>query len=160
MEIQKSFVTHDQMATLCCPHCNLTKIINVKKYLQKKHIIKVRCKCEHTFTTLLDFRRHYRKETAKFEGTYSMLAPARGTGHLKVLNISQKGVGFNIGITVSGTTAFEVGQKARIQFNLDDKKKTPINKIVIIRNIIDNFLGCEFIDHNELDKSLGFYLRM
>ncbi len=157
MEIQKSFVTTDNQATLCCPKCGLTKIIAAGKYQKKKHVIKVRCNCKYAFATLLDFRRHYRKEV-EFEGTYTMIEPAGGIGRLSVLNISRSGVGFAIGFTVAGKTAFKVGQRARIEFDLDDKNQTPINKVVVIRTISEKYVGCEFVDHQELDKSLGFYL--
>ncbi len=159
IELQKSFVTPDEKATLCCPKCGLIKIITVKKYREKKHTIKVKCQCNHGFTTLLDFRRHYRKGV-EFEGNYSMLAPARGKGNLSVVNISRSGLGLNIAFTISADTTdmIQKGQKARIEFELDDKKKTFINKIVIIRYISGNYIGCEFEDPQELDKALGFYL--
>ncbi len=159
MEIQKSFVTTDDKATLCCPKCGLTKIIAAGKYRKKKHIIKVRCNCKHAFATLLDFRRHYRK-AVEFEGTYTMIAPAGGVGRLSVLNISRSGLGFTIGFTVAGKTAFKVGQKAQIEFDLDDRKQTPINKVVVIRTLSKKYVGCEFVDHQELDKDLGFYLAL
>ncbi len=158
MEIQKSFVTSDEKATLCCPKCNLVRIVPVGKYRKKKHTIKIRCQCKHSFTILLDFRRHYRKDV-KFDGNYGMLAPALGSGGLNILNISRNGMGVTISFSVPGSSDFKVGQKARIQFELDDRHKSPINKVVIIRSVRDNYIGCEFEDPQEIDKALGFYLR-
>lgn len=159
MEIQKSFVTPDLKATLCCPVCNLIKIVGVEKYKEQKHLIKVKCQCGHTFSTLLDFRRHFRKDV-EFEGNYAMLAPARGRGNLSVVNISRSGLGMTIAFAVPGSTDFDKGQKLRVRFELDDSNKTEINRVVIVRNVIDNYIGCEFEDPQELDKSLGFYLTM
>jgi hypothetical protein len=158
MEIQKAFVTQDNKATLCCPKCSTTRIIDAEKYRDQKHTIKVRCQCSYSFTTLLDFRKHYRKEV-DFDGKYIMLAPARGGGSLSVLNISRSGIGFSIAFAISGSSAFAEGQKAKIEFQLDDRNCTPINKVVIIRVVREGFIGCEFADQQELDKSLGFYLR-
>ncbi len=158
MEVHKSFVTLDNIAIITCPQCHKAKNIDATKYRDSKHVINVRCSCKYAFTVLLDFRRHYRKET-ELEGTYTLLAPAFGTGKLCILNISRSGVGFTIGFSVSGPHSMEPGQKARIAFELDNRKRTPIDKLVDIRNITDNYVGAEFDKNQPLDKDLGFYLQ-
>lgn len=158
MEIQKAFVTPDDKATLCCPKCSTARIIDASKYRNQKHVIKVRCQCGYSFSTLLDFRNHYRKEV-EFDGEYSMLAPDHGAGNMSILNISRSGVGFSITLAVAGSSSFKEGQQARIEFQLDDKNKTPLSKVVIVRVVRDGFIGCEFAEHQELDKALGFYLQ-
>ncbi len=107
---------------------------------------------------MLDFRRHFRKET-NLEGTYVMLPPAVGKGKLHIHNISQNGIGFTIGFSLYGSHAPKPGQKAQVVFQLDNKKRTRIEKLVLIRNVSDNFVGGEFDLSGGFDKDLGFYLR-
>ncbi len=158
MDAHKSFVTLDNIATITCPECHKSKSVTVGKYRNKNHTLKVRCSCDNSFRILLDFRRHYRKET-NLEGTYSMQSPALGTGRLNILNISRSGVGFAIGFEVAGRNTMKLGQKAQISFELDNKKMTVMNKVITIRTISDQYVGGEFEDHQALDKDLGFYLQ-
>jgi hypothetical protein len=158
MEVHKTFVTLDNVATITCPKCHKAKNISVGKYRSRKHNLKVRCSCSHSFSALLDFRRHYRKES-NLEGSFSMVSPAFGAGRLNILNISRSGVGFTVGFSVNGRHTMKLGQKARISFELDNRKQTTIDKIVIIRNIFEQYIGCEFDDTGTLEKDLGFYLQ-
>lgn len=158
MEINKTFVTLDNVATITCPKCHKAKPISVDKYRNRKHNIKIRCSCGYSFSSLLDFRRHYRKET-NLEGTYHLLPPGVGKGRLNILNISRSGVGFAIGFSVRSNHSIQIGQKARIVFDLDNKKQSGIDKVVTIRSIGELYIGCEFDDSHHLDKELGFYLQ-
>ncbi len=158
MQITKTFVTTDNTATITCPKCNKSRNISIEKYRNKKHSIKVRCSCHCQFTVLLDFRRHYRKET-NLDGTYVMVPPAVGKGRLNILNISRSGVGFTIGFAVSGSHVIMPGQKIRIAFQLDNRKRTNIEKVVTIQNVDDHYVGGEFDRNSAFEKDLGFYLQ-
>ncbi len=74
---------------------------------------------------------------------------------MQVINISRSGIGFSI----SGIHAITVGQKALLTFQLDDRKQTELSKQVIVRSVMQNTIGCEFIDHSQFEKDLGFYLQ-
>ncbi len=158
MEVHKSFVTLDNIATITCPQCHRAKKIDVAKYKTKTHTIKAKCSCGHAFSALLDFRRHYRKDT-NLDGTYSMISPAFGKGAINILNISRSGVGFAIGLSAGANHAMEMHQKARISFELDNRKQTIINKVITIINVNNQYVGGEFDDNQTLDKDLGFYLQ-
>jgi hypothetical protein len=155
MDVQKSFVDIEGVATIQCPQCGIIKNISVNQYRGRQHSLKVRCSCNYAWDLLLDFRRHYRKVT-ELAGIYTLEAPASGGGRLVVVNISRSGVGFN----VTSMHSIIVDQKARLQFALDDKKNTLIDKLVIIRSVKNGYIGCEFADdHRVFDKDLGFYLQ-
>jgi len=158
MEIAKSFVTRESTATITCPKCNKSRNIEASKYRNRKHTIKVRCSCRHQFTVLLDYRKTYRKET-NLEGTYIMIPPGVGKGRLNVLNISKNGIGFTIGFSVSGSHPLKPGQKVRVSFQLDNKKRTDIQKVITIKNVDGHYIGGEFDDIEAFEKDLGFYLR-
>jgi hypothetical protein len=154
MNVQKSFVNTDGIAVIKCKVCSKIKHLQAETFRGKQHVLKVRCSCGHAWSLLLDFRRHYRKDT-ELEGTYALEPPANGGGRLTVMNISRSGVGF----TVIGIHAIKIGQKARLQFALDDKKNTLINKRVTVRVVQGNYIGCEFVEDRAFEKDLGFYLR-
>lgn len=155
MKIQKSFVKTNDTASIRCPDCALVKNIPVGKFRNNRHTLKTRCSCGTTFLVALDFRRHYRKPT-KIVGLYTLIGgPYSGGGQMQVNNISRSGVGFS----VSGMHNISAGQKALLNFRIDDKKQTELTKKVLIKNIRDNTVGCEFINQNQVGKDLGFYLQ-
>ena len=155
MKVQKSFVKTNDTASIRCPECALVKNIAVGKFRNTRHTLKTRCSCGSTFLVALDFRRHYRKPT-KIVGVYSLIGePYSGGGQMQVNNISRSGVGFS----VSGKHNISTGQKALLNFRIDDKKQTELTKKVLIKNIRQNTVGCEFINQNQIGKDLGFYLQ-
>jgi hypothetical protein len=154
MDVQKSFVNTDGIATIKCPKCGIIKNLPAAQFRGRQHTLKVRCSCDYAWSILLDFRRHYRK-TTDLSGTYILEPPASGGGRLLVLNISRSGVGFS----VKGLHAVKIGHKARLQFTLDNKKQTPINKQVVIKTVKGGYIGCEFVEDRAFEKDLGFYLQ-
>lgn len=150
-------VRSNNTATLICPTCNTVKQIAVDRFRHGRHTMSVRCRCQQVFSILLNFRRHYRKQT-NLPGTYEILsAGGVGGGIIHVCNISRSGVGFN----VSGLHKIEKGQELRVEFQLNDKNKTVLNKLATVRSVRQNAVGCEFKGNvdTEMDKALGFYLR-
>ena len=53
-QMQKSFVKSNDEATIICPECNSTKIIAVRQFRQRLHMLKVKCRCGHVFKVQLD----------------------------------------------------------------------------------------------------------
>jgi len=151
----KVFVRPDNTVTIICPSCNSAKQASVEPYRHKKHTLKVRCKCNTIFAVQLDFRRHYRKQT-KLTGTYRVIDPPRaGDGVIHIRNISRSGIGF----TVSGGHKMQKGQTVHLEFHDNDKHQTKLTKKARIRLIDNNYIGCQFIDQDLIEKALGFYLQ-
>lgn len=168
------FVKPDNTATINCPVCQLAKTVSVEKFKDKKHTINARCSCGHSFPVSFDFRKHYRKTTklpgvfeiqpqaldkqqwkkTNLNGTYSLLAPASGSGHILITNISCGGLQF----TLTGRHTIEPGLHARITFNLDDRKQSEISKMVAIQSINGHTFGCQFVGQEPLEQALRFYL--
>lgn len=157
MQNNKTFVNSNNTAIITCPKCKKARSIDAAGYKNRKHTIAVRCSCQHTFETLLDFRKHFRKET-NLEGSYVMVPPAVGSGMLCILNISKQGVGFTIGFSVKGSNTIVPGQKINLTFQLDDKKRTTLEKTIMVRTVNDQYVGGEFEVTQAYDKDLGFYL--
>ena len=152
---QKAFVKDGDQTTIICPTCNSAKEISVRQFRHRLHMLKVKCKCGHSFRVQLEFRRHYRKAT-DLAGTFDLLYPATGGAVAKILNISLSGVCFE----VKGIHDLKIGQKGVLVFKLDNRKETVLSKRVLIRSVNGNRIGSEFVEDRAFDKDLGFYLRM
>ncbi|THB74625.1 MAG: hypothetical protein D6B25_13110 [Desulfobulbaceae bacterium] len=151
---EKIFVADSGKATICCADCGITKQVPVQRYRGKKHTLKIRCSCGSSFPVHLEFRKAYRKST-ELDGVYRIISNGGGGGAASIQNISKDGIGFS----VSGVHAIKVGQKAMINFVLDNRKSTRINKEVVVRSVTKNRIGCQFSDHQPFEKDLGFYLQ-
>ena len=152
---QKIFVSDSGFATITCPKCRQARQVSMARYRGKKHTMKVRCTCGHDFLTAFEFRRHYRKQT-DLGGTYRILSTgAAGGGPIAIHNISRGGIGFS----VSGTHNLQVGHRAQVDFLLDNRKQSRMQKTVVIRTIRQNHIGCQFEENQAFEKDLGFYLQ-
>lgn len=151
----KAHVRANGTATLICPACSAVRNIAAKQFRDKQHLITVRCRCQHVYSILLDFRRHYRKKT-DLPGTYEILSE-RGVsgGIIHIINISRSGLGF----TVSGLHRIEKDQLLLIEFQLNDKKQNIIKKRATVKSVRQNSIGCQFVEDAAMEKTLGFFLR-
>lgn len=177
--MKKVYIDSDNTATLTCPHCEKTKVIDTTKYKQREGPIKIqftfkcrRCYCGtkhavgcdgkdcrkgHKMTALLERRRHDRK---KVDLPGKVIDGRKNVALIRVLNISKKGLLLQV---VSPKT-FEVGERLTVSFELDDPLQTKIEKKIVIRKMIPpNLLGVEFTSPEILvgpsDEAIGIYLR-
>ena len=154
-KIQKVFINKDNTVTLLCPHCGINKTVNAAKLKDKisNAPIKVKCACKSIFRIIIEFRKEYRKST-HLEGHYSSLPAGRECDKMVVKNISRTGIGF----TTLSMHNLKKNDKVRIKFTLDDRKRSEIDKEIIVRMVNGKFIGGEFADPDLFDKALGFYL--
>jgi predicted RNA-binding Zn-ribbon protein involved in translation (DUF1610 family) len=155
--IEKVFITSNNTATFVCPQCGNVTTVNVAKYAatDKRISVNCRCNCGHHFTVTLEKRRMYRKST-DLPGTYyhRLDNGDLGKGSMRVVDISSTGLKLKLSVE----RIFEIGETLRVEFELDDKRHTPINKRVIVRNVKRNLVGTAFAPNEGEDPSLGFYL--
>lgn len=152
--LQTSFVKNDNITTIVCPSCYTAKTASVKQFHNKKHILKVKCKCGYTFKLELEFRRQYRKDT-EIAGTSNLNPLGLGEDFVKIINLSMSGACFE----VLGIHNIQIGQKGSINFRLNDARQTPLVKNVVVRSVRGKLIGCEFVEDRAYQKELGFYLR-
>lgn len=155
--IEKVYITSRQMATFSCPKCQKSKTVNVSQYANLDKIVRVnvKCPCGHAFTSILEKRKKYRKETNLY-GSYTRIVNGKQTdgGLMKVVDLSISGMKLQI----SGDHDCEVGDVIRVEFHLDDPQRSRIEKKVIVRNIMKDEIGTELAPTEAVDKALGFYL--
>jgi len=177
--MKKIYISKDNTATLMCPHCEKTKVIDTTKYKKREGPIKIQftfkcrqCYCGtkhavgcdgtdclkgHKMAALLERRRYHRKEV---DLPGKVIDGRNHIARIKVRNISKKGLLLQI---VTPKT-FEVGDRLTVAFELDDPQQSKIEKKIVIRKMIPpNLLGVEFsspeISISPSDKAIGFYLR-
>ena len=148
----RAFVAEDGTAAFVCPNCGMARNVSVVSYRGYKHSLKIRCRCQQTFTIDLDFRSSHRKPT-NLQGFYEITSG--GGGRAVIKDLSKNGVGF----MASGAHSVRVGQKILVNFALDDKNNTPLRKTAVVRSVDKNRIGCEFKKDQAFEKGLGFYLR-
>lgn len=155
--IEKVFITSNNTATFVCPQCGNVTTANVAKFAatDKRITVKARCSCGHNFTVSLEKRRQYRKST-DLPGNYYHL---RGNGDedkgiMRVVDISSTGLKLKLNVA----RPFDIGDRLRVEFHLDDKRRTFLEKKVIVRNVKQNLVGTAFAPGEAEDPSLGFYL--
>lgn len=163
MEKIKAYVSSDNKIALHCPNCGLVKQVSVAKFKGDKHTLKVRCSCRKLMTVELDFRRKYRKRTNLY-GEYAVLTYENQRKRMLDEPLFHKCLIVNISLTGLGLVisphALKTGDELRVRFTLDDKKKSEMDRTVVIRVVEQTYIGCEFNDdaYYQYDKTLGFYL--
>ena len=158
--MQKAFITRDNKVTFSCPQCKGMRTVDVTKYkaLEKAVKIKVRCPCGHDYPVMIERRKQFRKAVS-LPGTFSRIFNDRraGSGTMVVKDVSRNG----LQIRVNDSSYMKAGDVLEVEFKLDDNKRSPIRKEVVIRKIVGYDLGTEFTSvdaGNASDKAIGFYL--
>jgi len=154
---EKVYITSKQMATFVCPKCQNSKTVNVSQYASLDKIVKVnvKCPCGYAYTSILEKRKKYRKET-NLHGTYTRIINGKdaGGGLMTVRDLSTTGMKLQI----NGDHGCVAGDVIKVEFYLDDTQRSLVRKKVIIRNIIGKEIGTELAPTEAVDKALGFYL--
>lgn len=153
-EYKKAFVRKDGDTTIVCPRCFKSRNAIASHPKNKNPTLKVRCTCTHTFKIQLEFRQHYRKDT-QLIGQYVLESPARAGGTTEIINLSETGLCFK----VRGVHNIVEGNHGVVEFTLDNRKQTEMTKNFIVRNVSQKNIGCEFLNQQDFERELGFYLR-
>jgi predicted RNA-binding Zn-ribbon protein involved in translation (DUF1610 family) len=155
--VQKVFISSHNTATFVCPQCGNVTTVNVAKYaaMDKKITVHCTCNCGHHFSVSLEKRQQYRKST-DLPGMYfhRLQNGEMDKGIMRVVDISSKGLKLKLNVERN----FNIGETLRVEFHLDDKRRTYVQKEVIVRNVFKNLVGTAFAPTEGDDPNLGFYL--
>lgn len=144
-------------ATITCPNCNNTKVVDVTKYRHAQSPTKARCGCGCIFDIPglnVESRKFFRKKT-NLTGSY-VQTETDGKGFITVKDLSFSGLGFE----VEKYHDIEVDDVLGVRFILNDKRKTEIRRTVVVKNVRGRFIGAEFCDSQIFDMDLGYYLML
>ena len=151
----KAYVRPDNTAAISCPHCGRQKSVQVDSFRGIKSRVKIKCGCKNFFTVNLEFRKRIRKRT-NLRGTFINHSQKSTRGNIKIKNISVTGLEFSS----MDDYGFAVDDELTIDFHLDDEQRSQVTKDVIVMNVRENSIGCEFERSGDLafDGPLGRYV--
>jgi hypothetical protein len=153
-EFSKTYVMPDNTAVLICPYCGQWKKISAEPFRGYKHKPKVKCFCKQTFKVFLEFRKKVRKKSF-LRGTYINHAQKGSRSDIVILDISVIGLAFSC----LDAPTFNVGDELGVEFASDSEQRTDIRRDVLVRNIRQKRVGCEFeISGGAFDGPLGYYI--
>jgi len=149
---EKIFLDDQNRATFMCPKCSKswTKDLSGFKGSDKRIQLKCKCPCGHVFPVIQERRNGFRKPIAVTGAYFHNQREIRGL--ITVKNISRSG----IGLILSTKQNINKGDKLQLKFNLDNSRKSFVDKEGIVKKIEDNYVGIQFVDET-WDKELTDY---
>ncbi len=158
MTARKIFLLATKPTFLVCDQCGRSRQIEKDQIKSTNTLVKVRCKCGHTFNVMFEFRQQYRKTTCLF-GRCHKIGQEHLSCEIVVVNVSKAGLGFNLEPECVEIQFPTMGDVLRVSFRLDNKTRTAISANVVIRYVKDLYYGVELLDPEEhVKKELGFYV--
>ncbi|HRS83724.1 MAG TPA: PilZ domain-containing protein, partial [Smithellaceae bacterium] len=150
--ITKVYVDNEGFVVFVCSNCNLIQKQEAKTYGGVKGPIQIQCTCGNVYDVEIEFRKFYRKGI-RVDGLYFGITNPKIWGKMVLKNVSMQGCGFE----TMGVNPLQPGDSIRIEFQLNDAKRSVIKKQAAVRSIFKKYVGCQFQDlPNAMDADLGF----
>ena len=154
--LPKTYVRPNNKAVLICPYCGQWRSISADPFRGEKHKLKVKCFCKKTFKVFLEFRKEFRKEKFLRGGTYINHSQKGSRCDIVIIDISLTGLAFS---SLDAPT-LRIDDELGVEFSLDFGKGTNIKRDVIVKNIRQKRVGCEFeLSGGAFDDQIGYYVR-
>ena len=155
--IKTVYISPKNQATFTCPKCETTKTVDVSRYAIMDQTVKVKskCVCGHTWTSVLEKRKQYRKG-GSLPGTYKHIVAGNplNKGTMTVIDLSAGG----LKLKLSASLDLRKDDRLYVEFHLDDNRHTLIKKNVLVKNVDGRYVGTAFSRSDADDPALGFYL--
>ena len=116
------YVDDANQATIICPSCGFTKIIDATKFRNTKKSLKAKCKCDETFRFTIEFRKQYRKKV-NLRGEH-IIRESGKKGEIIIRDLSMGGIRFE---TLS-LHQISKDDTLEVKFKLDDPLRSEICK--------------------------------
>ena len=153
MEIQKVYVRQDGKTVVRCHNCGTTKTVDAAKLKKRGKPLKLRCSCQAVFQIFFEFRGAHRKKSCP-DGYYAKPSKMNEWRKMRINSISMTGIGF----TTLNRNDLKKNDSLMVKITLDDRGKSKIGKRAVVKWVQGRDIGCSFIETDEYDKILGFYL--
>jgi hypothetical protein len=139
---EKIFLDDQNRATFKCPKCSKswTKDLSGFKDLNKRIQLKCKCPCGHAFPVVQERRKGFRRNVTVTGAYFHNQRKTRGL--ITVTNISKSGVG----LLLSTKQFINKGDKLQLKFNLDNSRKSFVDKEGVVKKIVDDYVGAQFVD--------------
>ena len=137
---------------VACQSCGRKKTLRHEQLRHLRNTVKVKCGCGVIFDLIFERRRFYRKKV-QLDAQLFDVDSGQKADDVTLVTISVGGVGF-----ISHLEDIQVGDTFRVKFYLDDESHALVDEEVIVRNIIKEVIGAEFVQHDYYNFDLDFYL--
>ncbi|MEW6188142.1 MAG: PilZ domain-containing protein [Thermodesulfobacteriota bacterium] len=153
--VKKVFADDKGMVVFHCSRCGKSQKEQAEPFRQVKGPIRIECDCGNAYEVKIEFRASFRKGT-DLEGLFSSVSLPGTWMKMRVKDLSFDGCGFE----TLGANPLRPGDTIRIEFALDNAKKSKIKKAALVRSVKGQTVGCQFDESpGAFDPDLGFYLR-
>jgi len=153
MEPIKVYMDSENEGEIICPNCENKKIINVANYRIATKPIKVKCRCGHSFSIMLEHRRYHRRNTT-IPGKIFHAESKKEIDNILIKSISVTGIGFE----TKSLRGIKVGDTFEIAFLLKDSFDSAVRESIVVRRVHGSFIGAEFLDKDKYNYELDFYV--
>ncbi len=75
-------------------------------------------------------------------------------GRIQIYNLSRHGIGFKL----FAKQDVRIDDRFRVKFTLDNTARSIIQKEVVVRSVIAEIIGCQFVGQDPCDVTIGFYM--
>jgi len=149
---EKIYLDEHNQATFTCPKCqkSWTKDLSAFKDAHKRIQVKCKCPCGYIFPAIQERRKEFRKNVTVTGAYFHNKREIRGL--ITVKNIAKSG----LGLVLSTKQSLNKGDKLQLKFNLDDPKKTFVDKEAVVQKTEGNYVVLQFTDKN-WDEELKDY---
>ena len=143
----KEYLDEENRVIFACPACNKKKAmrISTEKEIRPTPFLCCRCICGHPFNVILERRKHPRKQV-NFPGRYMSLLRDQH-GDVTILDISRAGLQLEFKMPL----ILEKGTLIFVEFELDDKHRSLIQREVEICSVNGKRMGGNFTSEEQQD---------
>jgi len=139
--------------SIICPKCGFEQNIDATKFKDTQKKLKGRCRCGEPYQFTIEFRKRYRKDVS-LPGEYNLQGKGE-KGDIVVRDLSMIGIRFEC----LNPHHILRDDTVKVKFELDDPKRSDIQKHVKVVWVEDRIIGAYYIETKLYKNDLKFYLQ-
>ena len=157
--VNTALLKDGKTANIACKHCNHQKLLDISVIQNIGTRLKATCTCGNEMYIKIELRREHRK-MVHLEGVYirgrgdRIAMKSDDWGRILIENLSRHGIGFK----VFGKPDVRVNDRFRVKFTLDNTASSVVQKEVVVRSVVEEAIGCQFVGKDPCDVTIGFYM--
>ena len=148
------YLDNTNRVSIICPKCGLEQNIDTTKFKDTENKLEGKCKCGEPYQYKIEFRKRYR-EGVRLTGDYYIQGIGE-KGEIIIRDLSMSGMLFEC----MNPHNISKDDLLRVNFKLDDPKRSEIQKHVKVIWVKDRTIGADFIKTKFYGKELKSYLQV
>jgi hypothetical protein len=152
MPAKKVFANAKGMIFLLCPFCGENSEKPAKQFPIHQQI-SISCSCGKTYEFEIETRNEFRKQTTLGAIYWKLDSPDKFQ-KATIADLSLNG----FCLRTSGEHVLQSNDLIKVNFKLDDNRRTRIDREAIVCWIAGNNIGCQFTATPPYDPKVGFYV--